>query len=168
MRTTYSSFNSPNQVSGSFMRTLVSLTETFWFFCRIGSKPFLWWILKMWEKARCRNIERPNRFIFSPLNPTPPGHLLRGPAQAKIYIRLKPQISCPTAQDKNKRQHFQIPGAQNAVRARGSGHGSGRGVARRSQRQRQRVTIWPGFPAIADSTAAPMRTPLLPPTRVRR
>ena len=26
------------------------------FFCRIGSKPFLWWILKTWERARCRNV----------------------------------------------------------------------------------------------------------------
>ena len=57
-------------------------------FCRIGSNPFLWWILKTWEKARYRNViepfpvrfscrmscasiscaisaKRPNRFIFT-------------------------------------------------------------------------------------------------------
>ena len=35
------------------------MTETFGFFCRIGSKPFLWWILKTWEKARNRNVIEP-------------------------------------------------------------------------------------------------------------
>jgi hypothetical protein len=45
-------------VSGSFQRTLVSLTETLGFVVGLVSNPFLWRILQSWEEARyCNAIE---------------------------------------------------------------------------------------------------------------
>jgi hypothetical protein len=56
---TRSSLNSPNSSIGLFYADSGFFDGNIRFFCRIGSKPFLWWILKTWEKARYRNVIEP-------------------------------------------------------------------------------------------------------------
>jgi len=53
-----------------------------------------------------------------------------------VFLLTSRRVTCwqnaPHKSVRKKRQHSQIPGAQNAVGARGGGHGIGWGVAGRS------------------------------------